>query len=253
MRCLRPSGGSDCLFKREHHIRIATILQALDAELLAAHGCFFGDGTAIVLSRDEYRESVDLDFLVSDHSGYRALRQLLTGGGGIQAITRPGMRLDPTREIRADQYGIRTMLQVAEAEIKFEIGLEGRIHLEKPGSDERICGVMALTPLDMSASKLLANSDRWADDAVFSRDLIDLAMLNLPRPLLNLAIDKAAGAYGESIRRDLAKAILSLSERRGRLEECMAALKMDGVPKALLWKRIRDLRPAKRKAVAGDP
>ena len=29
----------------------------------------------------------------------------------------------------------------------------------------------------MTASKLLANSDRWADDGVFSRDLIDLAML----------------------------------------------------------------------------
>lgn len=31
--------------------------------------------------------------------------------------------------------------------------------------------------------KLLANSDRWADDSVFSRDLIDLAM-NAPRAMV---------------------------------------------------------------------
>jgi hypothetical protein len=138
------------------------------------------------------------------------------------------------------------MLRVAEAEIKFEIVLEGRMQLAPPRAEDRICGVAILTPLDMAASKLLANSDRWASDGVFSRDLIDLAMLDLPRPSLILAIEKAAGAYGEeSIKRDLAKAIQSLGERRGRLEECMAALKMDEVPKALLWKRIRSLRLAK--------
>jgi hypothetical protein len=33
-----------------------------------------------------------------------------------------------------------------------------------------------LAPVDLAAEKLLANADRWADDAVFSRDVIDLAM-----------------------------------------------------------------------------
>ena len=231
------------MFKREHHVRIATILQALDADRLAAHNCFFGGGTAIVLSHDEYRESIDIDFLISDLSGYQALRHILTEQNGIQAIVRSGLRLTAVREMRADQYGIRTMLRVAEAEIKFEIVHEGRIQLETPLSDNRICGVVALAPLDMAVSKLLANSDRWADDSVFSRDLIDLAMLDLSRPSLILAIEKAASAYGQvSIERDLAKAIHSLGERNGRIEECMEALKMDEIPKALLWKRIRKLR-----------
>ena len=233
------------MFKREHHIHIATILQALNAELLAKNNCLFGGGTAIALSHGEYRESVDLDFLVSDHSGYQALRHLLTGQKGIRAITREGMELFSTREIRADQYGIRTMLRVAETEIKFEIVLEGRIQLETPRPNDRICGVAALTTLDMAASKLLANSDRWADDSVFSRDLIDLAMLCTPRSSLGHAMEKAAGAYGESIKRDLVNAIQSLGKRKGRLEECMAALKIDGIPKALVWKRIRDLKPGK--------
>jgi hypothetical protein len=45
------------LFERDHHVRIALVLQALDAEALAAHGCLFGGGTAIALGHGEYRES----------------------------------------------------------------------------------------------------------------------------------------------------------------------------------------------------
>ncbi|MGZ3747863.1 MAG: nucleotidyl transferase AbiEii/AbiGii toxin family protein [Pseudobdellovibrionaceae bacterium] len=232
------------MFEKEHHLRIATILQALNADLLDQHNCLFGGGTAIVLSHGEYRESIDIDFLVSDRSGYQALRHLLKEQG-IKAIARAGMELISTREVRADQYGIRTMLRVAESEIKFEIVLEGRIALQKPISADRICGVSTLTSLDMAACKLLANSDRWSDDSVFSRDLIDLAMLRLPRSSLKQAIDKAASAYGKSIERDLTNAIHTLSKRKGRLEECMAALKIDRIPKALLWKLIRDLSPAK--------
>lgn len=231
------------MFKREHHVRIATILQSLNAELLAQNGCLFGGGTAIVLARDEYRESLDIDFLVSNRVGYQNLRHLLTGARGLRAIARDGMELTAVRDVKADQYGLRTMLRTAGVEIKFEIVLEARIALEDPTEGGRICGVATLTPLDMATSKLLANSDRWTDDAVFSRDLIDLAMLNPRRPMLTLALEKAATAYGESVKRDLAKAIAALGSRRGRLEECMSALKMEDTPKALLWNRIRDLRP----------
>lgn len=234
------------MFEREHHRRVARVLQALDAELLAAHQCLFGGGTAIVLRHGEYRESVDIDFLVSDRNGYRALRQQLTGPQGLAAIVRGPGPLEQARELRADQYGLRTLVRVDGVEIKFEIVLEGRIALEAPGPDDRVCGVATLTPLDMAASKLLANSDRWADDAVFSRDLVDLAMMVPPRPLLKRAIEKAAQAYGESIEADLVKAIERLGERPGRLEACRQALQMDAVPKALLWERIRALRPRRR-------
>ena len=194
-----------------------------------------------MLSHNEYRESVDIDFLVSDRKGYQKLRNLLTSEIGIQAIARKGMELASVREIRADQYGIRTMLQVAKTKIKFEVILEARIELETPDQENRICGIATLSPLDMAASKLLANSDRWSDDSVFSRDLIDLAMLDAPKPLLARAIKKASDAYGQNITRDLSKSILRLKERTGRLDECMSALKMDNVPKALLWRRIRKL------------
>lgn len=223
------------------------MLQALDAQRLHAHQCLFGGGTALALRYGEYRESVDIDFLVSHREGYGALRQALSGPTGLQAICRAGIDLAPlftqSREVRADQYGLRTMLRAADVEIKFEIVLEARITLDAPGAGDLVCGVATLTPLDAAASKLLANSDRWRDDAVLSRDLIDLAMMAPPRALLRQAIVKAQGAYGASIEADLRKAIQALRERPHRLDHCMQAMRMTAVPKALLWKRIKALEP----------
>ena len=231
------------MFERPHHRRIATVLQALDADALLANACLFGGGTAMALRFGEYRESVDIDFLVSRVDGYRQLRQHLMGPEGLRAITRPGQVLIPLREIRADQYGMRTLLQVDGADIKLEIVLEGRIELEAPGLDDRLCGVATLTPLDMVTSKLLANSDRWRDDAVLCRDLIDLAMMAPPKKLLRRAIDKARAAYGDNVAADLAKAIENLRERPHRLDQCMKAMAMTTVSKAALWSRIRALVP----------
>jgi hypothetical protein len=231
------------LFERPHHRRIATVLQALDADALLANACLFGGGTAMALRFGEYRESVDIDFLVSRVDGYRQLRQRLMGPDGLSAITRPGQVLNPSREIRADQYGVRTLLQVDGADIKLEIVLEGRFELEPPGPDDRLCGVATLTSLDMVTSKLLANSDRWRDDAVLSRDLIDLAMMAPPKKLLRRAIDKARAAYGDNVVADLAKAIENLRERPHRLDHCMKAMAMTTVSKAALWSRIRALAP----------
>lgn len=231
------------MFERPHHRRIASVLQALDADVLLANACLFGGGTAMALRFGEYRESVDIDFLVSRVDGYRQLRQRLTGPEGLRAITRPGHVLNPSREMRTDQYGMRTLLQVEGADIKLEVVLEARIELEAPGPEDRLCGVATLTPLDMVTSKLLANSDRWRDDAVLSRDLIDLAMMAPPKKLLQRAIDKARAAYGDNVAADLAKAVENLRERPHRLDHCMKAMAMTTVSKAALWSRIRTLVP----------
>jgi Nucleotidyl transferase AbiEii toxin, Type IV TA system len=230
------------MFKRLHHQRIAYALRALNGPLLRENKCLFAGGTVIALRYGEYRESIDIDFLVSDLACYRYLRQLLTGTGGISAIVRhdaePLMQL---REVRADQYGIRTALQVADQPIKFEIVLEARIELSAPGDRDEVCGVATLTPLDMATSKLLANSDRWADDSVFSRDVIDLAMMNPSLGLLREAVAKAETAYGQAIRQDLDKAIQRLQDRTGWLESCMETMAMN-LPKAVVWKNLRALR-----------
>jgi hypothetical protein len=230
------------LFNRLHHRQIAHVLGSLDGSILREHNCLFGGGTAIALRYGEFRESVDIDFLVSDITCYRNLRQLLTGTDGIAALVREGaVPLVQTREIRADQYGIRTMLQGADMPIKFEIILEGRIALATPGSKDEICGVATLTAVDMAAGKLLANSDRWNDDGVFNRDIIDLAMMDPSLALLRSAIAKAAGAYGQAITRDLDKAIDRMQTRQDWLARCMQKMAMT-LPRAAVWERIRKLR-----------
>ena len=241
MRCAWPLAVETQMFKRPLHQRIAQVLSALDGNLLKNHGCLFGGGTVIALRFGEYRESVDIDFLISDLSGYRSLRQLLAGADNINAILLPAQtHLLQTGTIRADQYGIRTMLTIDGQPVKFEIVLEGRIKLATPTAKDSLCGVTTLTVLDMVTTKLLANADRWADDGVFSRDLIDLAMMQPGLPLLRKALAKAEGAYGEAIRTDLEKAIQRLQDRQGWLEHCMQAMAMT-IPKALVWQRIRAL------------
>ncbi len=230
------------MFERPHHRRIARVLSALDADLLREANCLFGGGTAMALRFGEYLDSVDMDFLVSDLGSYRRLRQLLTGEAGFAGLLRPaGEQFRPAREVRADQYGIRTTLLIDDLPIKFEIVLEGRIELEAASGKYLVCGVSTLTPLDMATSKLLANADRWSDDGVFSRDVIDLAMMSPALPLLRKALLKAQGAYGETIARDLERAIERLQNRPNWLERCMQVMAMN-LPKAVLWERIRALR-----------
>ena len=89
----------------------------------------------------------------------------------------------------------------------------------RPGPAYLVCGVATLTPLDAAASKLLANSDRWRDDGVLSRDLIDLAMMAPPKALLRQAIAKAEGVYGPSIEGDLRKERFAEGMRKAGLPE----------------------------------
>ena len=230
------------MFERRHHQRVAQLLLALDGHLLRANNCLFGGGTVIALRYGEYRESVDIDFMVSDLTGYRNLRQISRQDENILPFVREGITpivLD--QPLRADQYGIRAHAAVSGAQIKFEVVLEGRIELEQPGADDTVCGIATLTPLDMAASKLLANSDRWLEASVFSRDVIDLAMMELPLPTLRQAVAKAKQAYGDAILADLEKAIVRLTEQNGLLDRSINAMAIN-VPKAVLWQNLHNLK-----------
>jgi len=230
------------MFERPHHRRIAEVLLSLDADLLRREGCLFGGGTAMALRFGEYRESVDIDFLISDLPAYRRLRNALTGAQRLRPIMRTGaVPAWEAGEVRGDQYGIRAQLALAGVPIKLEIVLEGRIELETPGAKDQVSGIATLTGLDMATSKLLANSDRWGDDGIFNRDLIDLAMMKPPLALLRAAVAKAETAYGPAVLRDLGKAIARVHDREGWLDRCMQVMQMN-VPRALVWQRIRALK-----------
>jgi hypothetical protein len=216
---------------------VAELLSMLDAPLLAEHSCWFGGGTAIVLANGEFRESVDIDFLVSDQKSYRRLRQLVRDHGLDALATR---ELDLGRTPSIDGYGIRASVLVAGLAIKFEIIHEGRVDLDTPSLKDEICGVRTLTRTDQVASKLLANDDRWADTSTFSRDLIDLAMMKPDAAALRAGAHKAVDAYGKTVGESLNNAVSYLHERPHRLDEYIRALKVDA-PRAVVWQSIRDL------------
>jgi len=238
------------VFERPHHQRIARVLMALDAPLLRSHQCWFGGGTAIALRHGEYRESRDIDLLVSDTAGYRELRQHLRGAHDLGPLTRPGAETFAfEREIRIDQYGIRGFVLVDRVAIKFEILHEGRIGFEVPPRTNQTCGVATLTLIDLAASKLLANADRWRDDSVFARDTLDLAMLELPPRRLRPALAKAMQAYGPGVLEDLHRALRALRERPGWLAHCMQSLAI-GLAPAAMHQRLRRLE---HRATSGPP
>lgn len=81
------------LFRRPHHNDILCALHSLNGEILADAECYFGGGTAIVLNLNEYRESVDIDFLCASQAGYRKLRQALWGRSDLGGLLLPDAEL----------------------------------------------------------------------------------------------------------------------------------------------------------------
>ncbi|MEM6484589.1 MAG: nucleotidyl transferase AbiEii/AbiGii toxin family protein [Pseudomonadota bacterium] len=229
------------MYRRPHHQRIREVLASVDSGYLRSRHCYFGGGTAITLLCDEFRESVNIDFLVSDLEAYRALRSDLQTDqvDSLFGIDKGPLPVRPV--LRADQYGIRTVLPLLPKAIKFEIIFEARISFEEPAVDDRVAGVTRLTALDLAASKLLANSDRGSDDGVMSRDIIDLAMLIPSLDSWQKAVDKAVAAYGPSVMVQAQKAVTHLLDRHERLKRCHDALSIS-IPIAMLHQRLEDLR-----------
>jgi hypothetical protein len=228
------------LFEREHHRRIAALLESMDPALLLQHRCLFGGGTAISLSRGEYRESVDIDFICSSVEGYRGLRER------VDVRSLDWLFRDPVtqhREPRIDQYGIRFAAGIDAVPVKVEITFEGRIDLDDPLPEDRIGGIWTMGRDDLTATKLMANADRYADDAMSSRDLIDLAMLSDDGKLAPAGVAKARRAYGRSIDDALVRAKALLLEREGRLALCMKRMRMT-LAQADLRTRIAQLHIA---------
>lgn len=228
---------SDPSFARPHHQAIATVLEGLDGEILREHRCLFGGGTSMVMRFGEWRESSDIDLLVSDREGYKHLRELITADG-ISALG----DVPTLREVTADRYGIRTLLNSPSGPIRFEIVFEGRITLDAPTTSDSVCGLSTLTVADMVATKLLANDDRWADRALFNRDIIDLAMLPASDTDWQSGHRKSVDAYGASIDAKLANAADFVVTQPDWLETCARQLQMTDTDLPTLRDRIQLLR-----------
>lgn len=213
------------MFKRPHHQNIVRFLEKLDADLLEQAGCYFGGGTAIVLSANEYRESVDIDFLCASADGYRQIRELVSDNE-INKLAKEPIKL--VRDVRKERDKIYTMIDAGDGErpIKFELVREARIPIE----GQRTAGlpVATLSRPDLYAEKILANADRWPDASVMYRDAIDLAMMvDQWGPIPGAALAKAETAYGKDAIGSLVKVTSFLSSNTAALDKAVDQMGMD--------------------------
>lgn len=237
-------------YRRPLHRRVAHVLSLMDGEFLEQAQCFFGGGTQLVMANGEFRESRDIDFLVSSQAGLRMLRQTVNERS-LGRIFKGGIVLE--REVRIERDAFRTFIkeEPSAQPLKFEIVLEGRIQLS--GLMDAGLGVPVLELSNAIAEKLLANADRGRAKEHRCRDIIDLAFLSLQveEAPFAAAHDIAQAAYGEVIVRELDEVLkmLSLDARYRAL--CARDLLIEdtgGLKKGL--ERLQTYKRAMRKRAA---
>lgn len=211
----------DRRFKRPAHQQVLSLLGNLDSAFLAEARCYFGGGTRIVLELGEYRVSRDMCFLCSDRDGYRLLRETVLDStlGKIAATN-----LTLVRDVRADQYGVRTFIEQDDTRLKFEIAREARIDLS--GTNVSGLPVTCLARPHCFAERFLANADRGMDASTLSRDIIDLAFMveGWSADDARLGMELAVDAYGDSTQKALDSVLIKMKENRTYRNRCVEGL-----------------------------
>lgn len=215
-------------YRRALHKRIAGILARMDAEFLEEAECFFGGGTQLVMSHGEFRESRDIDFLVSSKAGLRMLRETVNERS-LGRLFKDRIHL--AKEVRAERDAIRTYIteDPASEPVKFEIVVEGRIELK--GAMDPALGVPRLELPWAIGEKLLANADRGRAREHRARDVIDLAFVSLDvdETALLAGYELAQGAYGQAIQRELDEVLKMLSLDAKYRNQCIEDLLIEDV------------------------
>ncbi len=211
------------MYSRTHHVAVDKALAAMDSGFLGHAKCYFGGGTRVVLELKEYRESADIDFLCSDREGYRALRSTITNASLGEITARP---IPLAREIIADMYGIRTVFDIDGQLVKFEIVNEARIDLS--GAVIKALHVPCLDKPCCFAEKILANEDRWIDESVLSRDIIDLAYMveSWGVEPFSDGLHRAQQAYGDVVLRSVRAAAQRLIDDKTYYKKCVDGLRL---------------------------
>lgn len=227
------------MFLRERHRTIGQILSLIDSNLFAENTTYFGGGTAISLRHGEFRQSDDIDFMVSSATSFRELRALVRSSGPRVLFKDQGLLVLPETFLN-DQYGIRGWVELGGSRVKFEIVHEGRIEFQTPSQKDSIAGVLALTDTDLIAEKVMANSDRFLDTAVFHRDILDLAFMQTASFRTSEGYLKAFQQDGERGVRDLDRSIEKLLSDFAWLDSCLRALRIT-TPRAVVVKYLKAL------------
>jgi len=155
------------MYRRARHNAIHKALLQFDKAFLLDNKVLFGGGTRIAMELDEFRESVDIDFVCPSVESYRAVRSAVSSSSFGNLVNG---ELELIREIRADRYGVRTAIKVDDTPIKLEfisfsdyrLSMAETTSLPVPALDQNSCYI----------TKLLALADRYAFPD--KKDFIDL-------------------------------------------------------------------------------
>lgn len=155
---------------RPHHNIIQKILDCFDEQFLKRNNILFGGGTRISLELDEYRESVDIDFLCSTTKSYRAVREQASNIGLGALIKKP---VTFAKEIRLNRDAVRSVVNVDGYNIKLEfVNCDG---YNLTSTTDMPFNVPMIDHASCFLTKLLAHSDRkYSPDR---KDLFDLLQM----------------------------------------------------------------------------
>lgn len=155
------------MYRRPRHNATHKALLQFDKAFLLENKVLFGGDTRIAMELDEFRESVDIDFVCPSIESYRAVRSAVSSSSFGDLVNG---ELELIREIRADRYGVRTAIKVNDTPIKLEfisfsdyrLSMAETTSLPVPALDQDSCYI----------TKLLALADRYAFPD--KKDFIDL-------------------------------------------------------------------------------
>lgn len=133
----------------------------LDHDLLKETDARFGGGTLVSMRHGEYRESVDVDFLLCKSRPFSAVK------GQVRSIT----DLKLAREPVVEKDAVRLWVEYEGRTVKIEFIHEQRFAF---GSPDNFCGINALNDMDLMACKLFAYSDRSIYAARPGKDISDI-------------------------------------------------------------------------------
>lgn len=181
-------------YRLPHHQLIEKCLHNFDSEFLKTNHILFGGGTRISLEIDEYRESVDIDFLCQDKQSYRAVREQVTNQS-LGTLVYEEFKYFP--EIRFNRDAVRTFLLLDDVRIKLEFVCFDNYELVASEDTARF-PVPFIDHVSCFYTKLLANTDRAGEPPY--KDIIDiLAMIWKWGDIPETSLQLAKSHYGKSV------------------------------------------------------
>lgn len=210
-------------YTRKHHQLIATCLKNFNSDYLKQHNILFGGGTRIALEINEYRESVDIDFLCGDKAAFRAVRQQVTSNSLGNLVNTP---FSYARDIRFDRYGVRTFLCIEDVNIKLEFVAFDNYNLNA-SSEQSTFPVPYIDRTSCFLTKLLANADRYGLTPY--KDIFDLVvMFGSWGEIPTAALNEAYSHYGKKIiDQSLKNALNSMLINTGQYAQAASDMSVD--------------------------